>query len=454
MKRKLKTSIVVVAAMAAVFMVTSCDKREPVDMQGVSGEQTENEYKVSTEKGDIKEQLGIEDSWEETLVSNNQRDVNVYAKVIVPSCSGMKIYKGEAADFGAEAAEQYISAGEFDELFYMDEENIPKEIWRERLENKKAEWMNNRGGDLSELALSNSEVDVEYAAAIEELEQRYNNAPDDYKVAEAYDGYCYLGMKNNHRFEITNYQTEFGWNPLDYNWAAFVEGQSKGDYVNAFYGSVYDKNDAGTNNKCSIPHEDVESVAYQYLEHLGLSEYKITEAKELSWEATHGDETKSWNDGYTVEFTRTTDGIEVANSGTGISVNAFDFEVSGGDIEIERIEPVWSDDKIRLLFNDEGILAFQHRNPVTITDVVAGNVELLDFEQIKELFRLAIQNSSTQSVVSLKQLELKYIMLYNPDNEEEFTIIPAWFLSDGKGAWTEACIVLNAVSGSLILQTQ
>lgn len=43
----------------------------------------------------------------------------------------MKIYKGEAADFGAEAAEQYINAGEFDELFYMDEENIPKEIWRE-----------------------------------------------------------------------------------------------------------------------------------------------------------------------------------------------------------------------------------------------------------------------------------------------------------------------------------
>lgn len=92
---------------------------------------------------------------------------------------------------------------------------------------------------------------------------------------------------------------------------------------------------------------------------------------------------------------------------------------------------------------------FSHQNPFAIMDVVVGNVDLLDFEQIKELFRTIIQNSSAENVVTLNVLELKYIMMYDTNNSKEFSIIPAWFLSSNVD--NNANIVINAVDGSLIL---
>ncbi len=459
MRKKFKIGIILVIAMTITYMITSCAKREPVDMQELSGEQTESEYRGATTKGYIKERLSIENSWEEKLFSSNQKEVKIYAEVIVPACYEMKVYKAKNVNFDNKTQKQYISAGDFDELFYFEEEDIPKEVWAMR-----RDYFQEQADNTSKDSGSIDGVDlvVYYAQMTEEMEQKYEHAPDDYKVLKAYDSSHYLGIKKNRSFQINAGQTSFEWYVLDHMYAPLFEEYDDGVFFNVVYGEDFAEKNAHADNKCSIPRESMEAEVYKYLERFGLSEYKITSANELQWEIfreveeaqtenriVYDTKHEIWNDGYAVSLTRTLDGIEVVSEGSSAFAGTFNFEAVGNCIEIQRADNWSNNEFIQLMFNDDGLLMFSHQNPFAIMDVVVGNVDLLDFEQIKELFRTIIQNSSAENVVTLNVLELKYIMMYDTNNSKEFSIIPAWFLSSNVD--NNANIVINAVDGSLIL---
>ncbi|MDE6024146.1 MAG: hypothetical protein K2G45_01695 [Lachnospiraceae bacterium] len=464
-KNNIKRKIALVVIVASVFTMTSCNKRKPVDMSETSGKQTEDsEYSISTSKEKISKRLGVEDNWIETLSTNNGRTVRIYAEVIVPDSANLKVYKAKKVNFDEELIENYINVGNFDALYYFDEASIPKEVWRGRIDNIKKQWENTKNNSGS----YNDMVADDYPALIDEMEQKYNSALDDYKVAEAYDKQEYIGKKNNHIFSVDVYDNDFGWALYNLNYGWFSKGYPEGfpgyaDDDNHFISldleaGVENGNKAG--NKCSVSYDEVDEVVNKYVDDFGLTDFKISSVDALCWEKYTWDELKqigeseNWYDGYQVILKREIDGAEVACSGQPVGYNAFSFGDLSNTIEVELIKgaPYGNEESVRLVFNDSGILMFDHSSPFMITDVITENVELLDFKQIKERFKTVIVNSNVENAVGLKTLELKYLMIYDSDDSKVFSIIPAWFLSDGKKDHMsgDPCIVINAIDGSMI----
>ncbi|MDE6026224.1 MAG: hypothetical protein K2G45_12330, partial [Lachnospiraceae bacterium] len=121
-KKKYK-KITVILMCALLITAVGCSKRKSVDMGDITSEATENtgEYEISTDKSSIKESLGVPDVWQEDIATSvgDSATVRIYAEVIVPDISDVKVLEVKQKEADREFWEPYINKMGFDEIQYL-----------------------------------------------------------------------------------------------------------------------------------------------------------------------------------------------------------------------------------------------------------------------------------------------------------------------------------------------
>lgn len=107
------------------------------------------------------------------------------------------------------------------------------------------------------------------------------------------------------------------------------------------------------------------------------------------------------------------------------------------------------------LITDEGLLVGEIYNPKIRGELLAENVELLDFDQvvkqginqIKNLY--ADKGSSIEKFeVRVKTIELSYAYMQSPENPDEYIMIPVWDFKSGDNG--TIYVTINAIDGSVV----
>ncbi|MCR5700852.1 MAG: hypothetical protein K6G76_01760 [Lachnospiraceae bacterium] len=109
----------------------------------------------------------------------------------------------------------------------------------------------------------------------------------------------------------------------------------------------------------------------------------------------------------------------------------------------------------RVHVTSRGILSVSLSWQVDVTDVT-DNVTLLNGDSIKKCFRSAVENNiernkmGTRRQLYFNKLDLRYYPVRNPDDDNEFTYVPAWEFTATAQARTEVIVYINAIDGELI----
>jgi hypothetical protein len=215
----------------------------------------------------------------------------------------------------------------------------------------------------------------------------------------------------------------------------------------------------------SITKQGAQTKADELLGELGLKDYRLewTEAKaeldpsngaipSASEVASNPDLKKC----FVFHYSRMVDGISTINTEP-----CYGME-SESDPQYDK---PWSPEKIIINVNDSGVVGFNWNSPGDIIRKINDNVKIMDFEDIKEIFRKQMfyqrtwANPGTKNnKITVKSIKLNMMRVKNKD-DGTYLLMPVW---DFIGDWTRtegtrdiateyvSFLTLNAVDGSVI----
>ena len=130
----------------------------------------------------------------------------------------------------------------------------------------------------------------------------------------------------------------------------------------------------------------------------------------------------------------------------------------------------WNDEKLEISIDKTGVIGFEWINPVRVNHVINNNVEILPFEDIKNIFlkQILINNAyreegNTESVeININRITLGLVKIAKK-NSDEYMYVPAWDFfgtvtekyKDNMGSYTDdrygiSFMTINAIDGSVI----
>jgi hypothetical protein len=130
-------------------------------------------------------------------------------------------------------------------------------------------------------------------------------------------------------------------------------------------------------------------------------------------------------------------------------------------------------ESIEVHINDSGAVYFSWENPYEATENISENVELIEFDEIKKIFRDQMKmdgigrnewygmNGIVNDCINVERIELGMMVTIEKDNPDEYLCIPVWDFfasteqtySDRKETGNElnySILTVNAINGSII----
>lgn len=207
-------------------------------------------------------------------------------------------------------------------------------------------------------------------------------------------------------------------------------------------------------NECAVSIEDAERQAKDFIQKMGFSDLFLRETNNLVWDVSEegkGDTRTLFADGWAFNFAAGTDGL------------AFDsFGVEGGSVyrigdeEFPATKKYSLNCNMHVFVTERGVIGAEYYSPVEMQTVTPG-VKLLSLKDIKEIVKNNMQEYAQFYIdkgkkkagpIRFNYLELVYYRLDDPDNENQFTYIPAWRLR--KNGDQQLYFIVNAMDGSVI----
>lgn len=423
----------------------------------------------------LKEELQVEERWEETIKINNTNIV-IDAEVTIPEISNVSVVEANAKVFQPEERKavmdifskeiyyyggDYYTKSELDDLIKQEEEKI------ENMKN-------------SEIYETDQEFALGYIEAsegvIERIKDGYDDATEEHVVATdfsynsfliKYDGRDYIFrfdsgydksnsavMYSSVTMELANYYDMYD-NPDD------IEDNIYLSEIYGVYGSV-----ESTDNLCEITVEDAKKVAVDFLNQMDVGIFEVVREQPLHGYNILNDGTReSWNNGYVFVFHRKVNEMKV--DGEYIYMNNHNY-LSEQALENKKINGIpiteWNYglEEIVLYVNNTGVIKMEYYYPLELGETVASDVNLLEYAKIKASFINELDNLlnggsdlySKENYIKFTNLDFVYFPLINYEgNTYKLSLIPAWRLSD-KELQTDKIpmhyIVINAMDGSVI----
>ncbi len=208
----------------------------------------------------------------------------------------------------------------------------------------------------------------------------------------------------------------------------------------------------------TISREEALQTAQDVLEKMGLTDIQLSgtqmrvDVECLTWDSyakamTDPDKDKC----FLFQFARTVNGIPVNCTEF---TNGIIFDDNG-----ETYDWVWGPENIEIAVGNNGVLWFDWNNPGKIGQALNTNVQLNDFQEIKDIFKKQLFYEKAWSIPSEKsELSIKRVVLGLMRVKMEggqYVYMPVW---DFIGDWEDSGIMqtnmsfltLNAVDGSVI----
>ena len=133
----------------------------------------------------------------------------------------------------------------------------------------------------------------------------------------------------------------------------------------------------------------------------------------------------------------------------------------GSKADSEVYSAVLEPEKLSITVDDSGVIFFDWKNPTYSDGLISENVELLDFEKIKEIFSSQIfyhqfyQGSEGSLDIYIDKIVLSYFIEPVINSNDEYIAIPVWdFINEGSGTYNSGqastYLTINAIDGSVI----
>lgn len=442
MKKNFK-SLIFILCMA--FELTGCSNESEKNgtISDTSGGY-DSEVIVNTDK--LYDVLGAEDVWKETI-----SDVNLYAEinvqVEVPDVTNMMVINTEPKVYTSEEKKNILLNLTDSCVYKYDEEFVPKEDIQ--LEIDKTESLIEYNSGNSEDAKSNR---VYYEGMLATLNEKYAQAPDEYVLADDYVGDLFLIIMNDIKFvvEFKEYSIVDGYveekssvdiYPLD------IRNINNEQQYDEIWLNDWVKDDwIVEENITTISEEEAEKIALEYASLIADGEFVVYDIYPLKWIGKKYEiiAEGSWYDGYVVNLCRSINGVDV-------DYNAYmqrDYWNDAGE-EIES-NYGYGTERLHICINAQGIVNLYYENPYVIGEAEVGQVELLEYSNIKDIIIEELSTGMYSNGANYKYMELLYYPIRDVKTNE-YLLIPVWRLIDDKFGWL--CIdymLINAMDGSAI----
>lgn len=401
--------------MVLMLLLTGCGKEEVVyDVENSSENQIVEEegHSSGIMTGDsLSERLGITTTvWKETIHSDGG-EVYVNATIDVPEASNMHTL---------EVSEHYYTPEEKKELvkYFLGEDDVKVNVDRvETLEwaQKRIEYCDN--------AINNEYNSREksfvnmFVNEKEELMLR-SNLPLKKDVSEAITDYSenhYICEKDG-----VEYTLSFDMNEEENRSYWSMVALSEEDFPDKRFYPLY-RPDAAENNLCQMTEEEACKKAETICDELGLTNMKAVSVQDL---LIHGNvlasdlSEQSRHNGYYIVLARNIDGV---------SVDYKRYYEKNIYLDTDTIINGYPPEKVVIALNDNGLIEMTYEGCLTVDDM-GSSVKLLEFEQIREIFRTELEKLSEESQ-TWRGLSLEYIRIENASNANQYRYIPIWRLS-------------------------
>lgn len=430
-----KKIVLVAGCLALLF--TGCDKEEVIySTETFADSETIGTTETNVEGIDndnpLIEKLGITDSykWKESIPTDGS-PIDVSAEIYLLDTSELVAVNAKE-HYYSEADKQGVLNYFFDlDSIQVDPDTYPtKELLREKLEEY-------------EMVLKKQEADTSFhvkedAKVMIDNEVRYlteliNKAPNKNEVSEGVTNYSenyYKGKINGLDyslvFNIDETRNQSGWklSTKDYNDILISESD-----VTAWQYAYYTD---GISNQCKITGEEAQKIADQACKDLGFTHLQpYVDKIDVVWHMENGD--KECN-GYYFEY-----GLDM----NGEALYYSNAEQYGGYVDSTFANLTYNNQKVTVIVNDFGIVRMECTALMQYEK--ANRAKLLSYEQIKDCFRNVLKEQS-DTTETWNMLTLCYIRLMNADNQDMYSYIPVWILSN----YTTPSIVINAIDGTQI----
>ena len=165
--------------------------------------------------------------------------------------------------------------------------------------------------------------------------------------------------------------------------------------------------------------------------------------------------------GYVFYFTRMVDGIPLTYT-----------DVWGGGVEeMESTLDPWGYEICNIVVGSDGVYCVELRNPYEIGEVKVKNVQLLDFDEVMQIYAQMMEVSMAGFVSDenfrtchITRITLGYSRIYDPMSDNSAgTLVPVWdffgsfdvgledtLARDSQGCFTRSLLTINAIDGTVI----
>lgn len=459
MMKKRKIVLMILAVMAIVVL-SACASH------GNSGESKEGVQKK--ESSPDLEQFADDagdmwtDSWSVDTASGGPVNISTNALVELPKVKQMSTVEVQRYTFNEENKKKVAEAIFGTEVYYYDDEHLPKaelqellDMWRENEEISEKAIQELKGQEEKERDLGDMEEELEEEKAkVMKYEKLLKKASDDYvKVEGDYKGDEYIGNRDGIWYQLVFDTYEDG-KFSDIDLFAHDQADIYPDERKAGK-EVCSMNQADikleSENKCRMAKTDAEKAAREFLQKAGFSDLILAEEYTLEWTSGETDRNDSLVNGWSFTFSPGAQGAPFSH------YEEFNDYSSGSVVSGTEII---SDTRFSLQcgiiisVTDKGVIGAKFQNPITVLSSTPA-VKLLPLEDIKKVIRdeigeFAEFNYASNKVSNMKfnRLTLGYYRLPDPEHKDLYTYVPAWRLWSNSG--DASSFVVNAMDGSVV----
>lgn len=466
----MKKRILLLACLMAGLFSGCADRAVDYDL---NGEGTEHAINSKLE------QFAEAENWnaEVTVTAENgsETHITINAQVVLPDADDMSVVEVEEAVVDGEYKKTLLTCFfEDGEIYYHDLAHCTREELEDMItetENSISDLRNDMAENPQDYASVNSEEWFEYQEEqLQEYRAYLQTAKDTYTLAEDFD-MCneYAGYRDGILYGVV-FQTRnetaqtVSWIDIRSMDGVYVGPESLKDFdeVNRMHlDYMWSGESAGTEagtNECTLSQEEAKALADRFVDRSGRTNQICFEESEVLWQG-HNLEEMEEEGSYTI--TDQADAVYGYEFVYGTGVDEMAFASFGGLTAFNQFWTIadlpenWydTDDQIRIIVTDAGIIDVRMEYPITINHVTR-QVELLPLETVQSILKNElIENGSRYDFSQSKYfntLELIYFRLKDDNKAGSYSYVPVWCLCAKDRDTYQHAVLVNAIDGSVI----
>lgn len=459
-KRKIVLMILVVMGIVVLSACSSGEDNGSGDKKGAQRKESSTGLsQFADDEGDM-----WTDSWSTDTASGVSVNISTRALVELPKVKQMSTVEVQRYTFNEENKKKIAEAVFGGEVYYYDEEHLPKaeiqellDTWQENEEISEKGIQELKGQEGKEKDLSDMEEELkEERAKVKRYEKLLKKASEDFEKVEGdYKGDEYIGNRDGIWYQLVFNTYEDGrFNDIDlfaHDQADIYPDGLKGEKENCFTNQGDIKLES--ENKCKMAKIDAEKTAREFLQKAGFSDLILAEEHTLEWVSgeTDAELNDSLVNGWSFTFSP---GAQEAPFSDYVEFNDYSGVTAESETEIisdTRFSPQCG---IIISVTDKGVVEAKFQNPITFISSTP-EVKLLPLEDIKKIIRDEIGEfaefnyvANKVSSMNFNRLTLGYYRLPDPEHKDQYTYVPAWRLWSNSG--NSLSFVVNAMDGSVV----